>query len=905
MNRKLLGALGGVLVVALAVWFFALRDRGTSTPKPSTPETPTTPVAVGSGSGSAAAPEERPKGMAPTWVADTDPEGPLRLEGQVMDEHGDGVGKAIVAISSVPPRTATTEDDGTFAFDKVVGREYTISARAGDLVGGPLPYHLTATSDPAVLRMIAGATVSVTVLDDAGAAVPNATVSLVSVTAPSSKTGPDGLAKVKPVQPGWATIKVVADGFASASSVLQVGSTGVETKVTLHKGYSLSGRVVDEAGKPIAGVHVIPSNVFNIPCACDPSTTDAKGAFTFSALTPGTHILVATDETHAQAHSTPITLEDKAVSGIEIVMQAGAELGGTVVDSAGKPVAFSTVRIGAETKQMWEGAARQTTTNQAGAFELRGVARTKLKLRAESDASASSIVAVDMTTELVKKDIKLVLDVNGAIAGSVVDETGQPVAEVSVNAFPDILGGASGDAMTLAGMSAAMTDGGGHFTIRGLPEGAYRVRAARSSGRGQYDWGQDGVKARTGDKAVKITLAAPGSLTGRLVLESGGPPAFATVQLGSQPPANPAKDGTFAMRDLPPGNYDLRVRGLEFAPATKQDVVIAPGTPTDVGTITLVRGRKLVGKVVDGDGKPVAGARVKTGDMLYSMQGADDAQMATFEEMSGVRSATTDREGSFTLVGIAKKQTNLMADHPSQGRSDAVVIPEGTDDPPAITLTLHGFGQIVGTVTSQGKPIAGATVTASPKGGGAQVQVAQTETNGSFTLAKVPEGTVVISAMQQSTMALKSASATVQVTARKQTKVTIDIPIGSVALAVQIKPLPNNQVDAAQVFLFRGVIAIKTAKQVNEAFLGGQVVGMKFWLGEGKPLPEFDQLVPGDYSICAIPILGDLNDSKFQQRLQEHLDTLAVYCKQAKVLPSPSKQTVVHEVPAMTPLPPT
>ncbi len=901
MNRKLLGVLGGVLVIAVAVWFFALKGRGASKP---TPATPTAVVMPAAGSGSAApASEAAPQGMAPTWIADADPDGPLRLEGQVMDEHGDGVAKAIVAISSVPPRTATTEDDGTFAFDKVVGREYTISARAGDLVGGPLLYRLTATSDPAVLRLFAGATVAVTVVDDAGTAVPKATVSLVSVTAPTATTGPDGLAKIKPVQPGWATIRVTADGFAPGTSLLQVGASGAETKVTLHKGHLVSGRVIDEAGKPIAGVQVLPSNVFDIPCACDPSTTDAKGAFTFTALAPGTHILMAKDATHAPARSSPITIEDKPVTGVEIVMQGGGNIAGTVVDSGGKPVAFATVRVGAEGQQMWQYSSRQTTTSQTGTFELHGVARTKLKIRAESDAAASSIVALDLTTEPAKNDIKLVLDVAGAIAGIVIDDTGQPVAEVSVNAFPDILGGASGDAMMLAGMSAGMTDGGGRFTIRGLPDGAYRLRAARSSGRGQYDWGQDGVQAKTGDKGVKIVLAAPGSLTGKLVLESGGPPAFATIQLGSQPPANAAKDGTFVLRDLTPGKYDLRVRGPAFAPASKQDITIAPGKPTDAGTITLVRGRKLVGKVVDGAGNAVAGARVKTGDMLYSMQGADDSQMATFEEMAGMRSGTTDRDGGFTLVGIAKKQTNIMAEHPSQGRSDALVIPAGTDDPPPITLTLRGFGQIVGTVTSQGKPIAGATVTASPKGGGAQVQVAQSEANGAFTLAKVPEGTVVLSAMQQSMMALKSTSTTVQVTARKQTKVTIDIPVGAITLVVAVKPLPNNKVDAAQVFLFRGVVAIKTAKQVNEAFLGGGVVGMKFWFGEGKPLPEFDQLVPGDYSVCAIPILGDLNDTTFQQRLQEHLDTLAVYCKQANITPSPAKQTFVHEVPSMTPLP--
>lgn len=270
-----------------------------------------------------------------------------------------------------------------------------------------------------------------------------------------------------------------------------------------------------------------------------------------------------------------------------------------------------------------------------------------------------------------------------------------------------------------------------------------------------------------------------------------------------------------------------------------------------------------------------------------------------------MKHATTDQDGGFVLVGIAKKATNIMADHPVHGRSDAIAIPEGTDDPPPITLRLRGFGGLVGKVTSQGKPVAGATITATPKGGGAQVQIAQSEDDGSFTLAKVPEGTVVVSAMQQNMMgmSLKSTSTTVQVTARKQTKVTIDIPVGSVALAVQVKPLPGHKVDSAQVFLFRGIVAMKNAKELTDAFMGGGVAGMKFWFGDGKPVPEFEELVAGDYSVCTIPIAGDLNDTTFQQRLQEHMTSLAVYCKQTKVTPSPTKQTVVHEVPTMSPLP--
>lgn len=245
-----------------------------------------------------------------------------------------------------------------------------------------------------------------------------------------------------------------------------------------------------------------------------------------------------------------------------------------------------------------------------------------------------------------------------------------------------------------------------------------------------------------------------------------------------------------------------------------------------------------------------------------------------------------------------------MAEHSARGRSQAVALPAGTDDPPPITLTLKSFGSISGKVTSQGKTLANVTVSDTPKGGGTQMQMTQTDADGNFTLAKVPEGPHVLSALQQSGlgMSMKSTSAAVQVTSGKETKVTIDIPVGSITLTVQVKPLPNNQVDSAQIFLMRGIVAIQSAKAINDAFMGGGVQGMKFWFGEGKPLPAFDELVPGDYSVCAIPITGDLNNPQFQQRLQEHLQDLKVYCKQVKVAASPDKQTFVTEVPAMNPL---
>jgi len=132
----------------------------------------------------------------------------------------------------------------------------------------------------------------------------------------------------------------------------------------------------------------------------------------------------------------------------------------------------------------------------------------------------------------------------------------------------------------------------------------------------------------------------------------------------------------------------------------------------------------------------------------------------------------------------------------------------------------------------------------------------------------------------------------------------IDIPVGSIALTVQVRPMAGAHLDAAQVFLFRGAVAASNAKQLTDGFLGGSVAGMKFWFGEGKPMPEFDELVPGDYSACSVPVTGSLSDPTVQQRIQEHMDLLKVYCVQVKVTPSPDKQVITQDLPAMVTLPP-
>jgi Carboxypeptidase regulatory-like domain len=905
-RKKLVGGALALVVVVGAVWFIWLRGSGGEAAKQDSTEhgrsaeiKPVGPQADHD--------KDRgsPRGMAPTWKLDVDVEGPLRLEGEVVNAEGNG---AEVWLTSAPPRSVKTDDDGTFAFDKLVGRAYQLTAQTAELIGGPVTYKLGATSDPVVIHLGEGAGLEVEVVDDAKQPIANAEVKLSSIGEHVAKSDDKGKATLRPVHPGWLSVEVTAPGYAPNGNFTSVGSAGAVAKmhVTLHRGVSVSGRVVDEAGKPIAKAHVSANDTsaWGWSRDADSVLSDDKGQFTIAALAPGAHALSASDGEHAIARTPPITVASQPITGIEIKMKAGGTLSGTVVDTDGKFVPFATVRVAGTGAMMWT-AARQVTTDKVGTFELRGLVRTKLQARAESDTSASKVTDVDLTTDGAKKGLKLVLDVGGVIAGSVVDDKGQPVPEVEVHAFPDIMDGAAMKSASLAGMSSTTSGGDGSFTIHGLPDGSYKLSAARG-GNSQRDWGQDGTKAKVGDKSVKIVLSAPGILVGKLMIDGQtAPPALATVQLG-RTGTTPIADGVFTVKDLTPGTYDVTFRGVDFAEFIKRDVKIDAGQTTDLGTVTVMRGRKLVGKVVDNTGAAVANAKIKVGDMLFTLAGADD-QAANFDEISGIKTTFTDQNGGFTLVGIPVKATNIAADHPDKGRSIAMPVPEGTDDPPAMTLALRGFGSIVGVVTMKGQPQADVTISDTSKDGGAQAMFARTAEDGSFTLAKAPEGTHVLAAMQSDGglgMSMKSTSISVVVVAGKQTTATIDIPVGQVTLTVSITALPGNQVDAAQVFLLAGTVQPTNAKQMMDGFLGGTVKGVKIWFGAGKPFPEFDEVVPGSYTVCAIPVTGNFMDPTFQQRVGKNTALLKVYCKPIAITASPLQQTLAEELPSMTPLPP-
>ena len=112
--RKPVLALIGLVVAAACVWWFFLRA-------PSRPSASGSAAKTEAKTTTAKRAPEQDRGAERdvlTVVIDDDPKGTLRLEGQVVDEHDKPVAGATVVLSSNPPRTATSEDDGRRESDR-------------------------------------------------------------------------------------------------------------------------------------------------------------------------------------------------------------------------------------------------------------------------------------------------------------------------------------------------------------------------------------------------------------------------------------------------------------------------------------------------------------------------------------------------------------------------------------------------------------------------------------------------------------------------------------------------------------------------------------------------------------------------------------------------------------------
>jgi protocatechuate 3,4-dioxygenase beta subunit len=384
-----------------------------------------------------------------------------------------------------------------------------------------------------------------------------------------------------------------------------------------------------------------------------PTSSGADGKFELGPVEEGKQKLEARCGSGDQGN---ISVDVKpGANEVVLAVKPGASIAGKVVDGDGKPVAG--VSVMASQQDSSEGtvivngvvtSGVQALTNGVGMYEVRGLAAGTYRMSALDRGRPMTMKGKQPKAVITGAENKTGVDFaverpNGVIKGVVTGPDGKPLADawVSVNqdlesmlealannrdedaprtmriqASNDSEGGGIGGASSFP---PALTDAQGRFEIRNLPKAKYEVLAEAQAGKLRGRLPKVEPDADVQIKAMGVT-----SLSGTVKSAKGATPLF-TIELDGPTRAQRTfTDGKFELGRVDPGDYVVKVTSADGNAEAK--VTVHSGQPANVD-ITLVANAIVVGTIVDGAGKPLAGVPVTViddkgdGGAVISMSG--------------------------------------------------------------------------------------------------------------------------------------------------------------------------------------------------------------------------------------------------------------------------------------------
>lgn len=653
------------------------------------------------------------------------------LESEAREPGAGGV----VEIATVK-RVVAAAGDGGFAFESVpAGRYALFAAGPGFAAAAAVTLDLDAgeTRRRVVVEVVPAAAVNGTVVDGAGYPVPQATVTakpLLSLAPRSDSSGERAAAAVTDdagrfrieVDPIARACDLVAEragflpGFAGDVAVNELEETrGVV--IELLRGGIVRGTLTSEDGAPVKGAAVslgvegdggtafeTDAELGRRPAVAArlETRTDAAGDFVFETVPAGRRPLGVEAEGFLPRVRDYVKIEEGVEHApVAIVLDPGLSIRGRVSDDTGVPVPGANVLA----TPVRIGAARSASSDESGRFVVPGLEDGShvLDVAAEGlcPASVARVKAGD-------ENVSVTLRRRATIVGRVRRPDGRPHTErFAVTA-------ARGDSDS-ADASFTGTDPDGRFSLLSAPSGKAVVRASAA---GFGDSAPFPVLVDPGGTSPEIVLDLRelGAITGQVVRAAGGwPIEGAIVRLGTEDEearpgavrffpeitATTGADGAFTLGAVQPGRQAITVRHPDFPERVVKNVDVAPGEPATAVSVRMEEGGGVRGTVLRADGLPEEGARI----VLASLALEPD------------RSAVTDSTGAYEVRGLRAgfhvllKAASPGSDRPSRIRSFLVKIVKGS----TVALDIRessGGTRVDGTVTDDGRPVAGAIVEA-------------------------------------------------------------------------------------------------------------------------------------------------------------------------------------------------
>jgi protocatechuate 3,4-dioxygenase beta subunit len=465
--------------------------------------------------------------------------------------------------------------------------------------------------------------------------------------------------------------------------------------------------------------------------------TDAQGRLSLPSR-PGAYLVAARAEGLAPSRREVVRPFGEARTAVRLALAKGLALTGTtVVKGGGEPLALVelslTQHTGAADGFAFRAAAPPEervwgSSDARGAFRLEGLAPGTYLLEARAPGHARAVLP--RVRVPAGAPLTVALGASGFLEGFVVDAAGRPAAGAEVH-----VGGRAPQVLVASEAGAFSAE---------VEPGPHPVQARRGEEAGALE-APVTVAAGATVKGLRVRLGAGGVLEGVVRARGDGRPvAGAAVEAGpfqAQPfaargtSARTVTDasGAFRLAGLAPDGYDVTVSAAGFSRAVRRGVTVAGGErfPLEV----LLEGVGAVaGEVRDGQGRPVAGARVRGGSRWGGGLGSAPAE------------ALTDASGVYRLEGLDAGRVLVTArrEGDALGSSARVEVREG--EVARADLTLAETGVVEGVVRpSRGAlPEGGLVVRAFPQRGGvlgpADMASAETDAAGAFRLV-LPAGT--------------------------------------------------------------------------------------------------------------------------------------------------------------------
>jgi protocatechuate 3,4-dioxygenase beta subunit len=381
-------------------------------------------------------------------------------------------------------------------------------------------------------------------------------------------------------------------------------------RLNLETGAFVSGRVVDDTGRPLAGapVEVVAMPSDDLP---ESQSADADGRFTLGPLPSGRYQVMARAPDHVLVQSPEVRLRADVTPQIELRLARACRLTGRVVDERGQPLGGVPVT-----------AVALTEGRPAGADELTVLAGA-LPLAAEAAGLPARAIMKQGNIRTASTDAqgRFVLDEMppGRARLEVVHPELLPLRREPIVLAP----GERKEVGELTIQAGAVLNG------RVLDENGQPIEAAR-------------IEARPRGK---------------------GPPARVASD----------RDGRFAIR-VAPGDYSLVAVASARAPQSVFALHAAPGGSEPPIELRLPRADGgIEGEVRDGAGKPVRGVNVVAltiPALVPAVNGGDGWRPRSSSELGMpsaglvLASAYTDTLGRFKVRGLPRGLVVLEGRHP-------------------------------------------------------------------------------------------------------------------------------------------------------------------------------------------------------------------------------------------------